>query len=36
MVARKIFYWPNTNRVKVDEANMLDLTIPPGTGKPTR
>ncbi len=36
MVARKIFYWPNTNRVKVDEANMLDLTIPPGTGKATR
>jgi hypothetical protein len=36
MVARKIFYWPNTNRIKVDEANMLDMTIPPSTSAPKR
>jgi hypothetical protein len=33
LVARKILYWPNTNRVKVDEANMLDLTMPPNASQ---
>ena len=36
MVARKILYWPKTNRVKMDEADKLDLTIPPNTGAPKR
>ena len=35
MVARKIHYWPNSNRVNVDEANMLDLTMPPRPAKRT-
>ena len=27
--ARKIFFWPSTNRVEVDEARFIDLTNPP-------
>ncbi|HEX4147861.1 MAG TPA: hypothetical protein VHY20_02695, partial [Pirellulales bacterium] len=33
--ARKIFFWPSTNRVEVDEARFLDLTNPP-SATPTK
>jgi hypothetical protein len=31
--ARKILFWPSTNRVSVDSARFLDLTTPP-SGQP--